>query len=830
MPLRLLPRWSLRLPRQISLRTILVVPFVVLIFLVVGLTGYLAFLNGQRTVNALAGQLQEEVSARIEQHLTSYLSSPVQINQLNLAATELELLNLADFDRAGKFFWKQMQVFPVSYISYCSVDGKFIGIERTDTGQLQWVEITDPSTNQVSSYETDERGNRSTFVESRDWNPQEEVWYTEPIQQKKPLWSEIYLWEDKPEIMSISASYPVYDTDRSLQGVLSVDLILSQIGQYLSNSRVSQSGMTFVLERSGLLVATSTQQSPIQIKDGTAHRIAAIDSSNSVVQATTQQLIQTFGDLQKIQASQVLQVMDQQSRLYVQVKPFTDQLGLNWLIVVVIPEADVMRQVYYNNRLTILLCLLALGVAVLLGLLASHWVTRPILQLSQAATALSQGKWNQRIPSSRLLEVSRLAQAFREMAGQLHQSFAELEDAKASLEARVEERMTEVRQTNRQLLEEVRERKRSESALRQAEEKYRSIVENAVEGIFQTSPEGRYLSANPALARLYRYDSPEELIASVTDVAQQIYVQPTRRAELTAYLQRFDEVSDFESEVYCQDGSRIWVAENVRAVKDKQGNILYYEGSARDITDRKLAEEELRRQRQRSEQLLLNILPQPIAERLKKGQQKIADSFSETSVLFADIANFTDLSSHISPTELVELLNQIFSVFDHLVEEYGLEKIKTIGDAYMVVSGLPHPRKDHVEAIADMALEMQHAIAEIRTHDNEPILLRIGINTGSVVAGVIGIRRFIYDLWGDTVNVASRMESHGEAGRIQVTHAVYERLKDNYEFDARGEISVKGKGDMMTYWLTGRQPHWSGTSRQSNTGKRKRYTQRDPVV
>jgi PAS domain S-box-containing protein len=623
----------------------------------------------------------------------------------------------------------------------------------------------------------------------------------------------------------------VYGSDRAVKGVLSVDLILSQVSQYLRNSKVSPSGMSFVLERDGLLVAASTPESPIEIQDGIAHRITASNSPDPVIRTTTQQLIQTFGNLNQIKNNQSLQVIDRQSRLYVQVKPFTDKLGLNWLIVVVIPEADLMRQVYSNNRVTIVLCLLALGVAIVVGLLTSNWITRPILQLSQSATALSQGQWNQQVPRSRLMELSQLAQAFREMAGQLHQSFAELEDAKASLEARVEERMTEVRQTNRQLLEEVRERKRSESALRQAEEKYRSIVENAVEGIFQTSPEGRYLSANPALARLYKYDSPEDLSTSVTDVAQQIYVQPTRRAELTAYLQRFDEVSDFESAVYCKDGSTIWVSENVRAVKDTQGNILYYEGSVRDITDRKLAEEELRRQRQRSEQLLLNILPQPIAERLKKGQQKIADSFSETSVLFADIANFTDLSSHISPTELVELLNEIFSVFDHLAEDHGLEKIKTIGDAYMVVSGLPHPRKDHVEAIADMALEMQQAISGIRTYDDEPILLRIGINTGSVVAGVIGIRRFIYDLWGDTVNVASRMESHGEAGRIQVTHAVYERLKDNYEFDARGEISVKGKGEMMTYWLIGRKPHWPGTSRQSNNfRKRKRYAQGDPVA
>ncbi len=339
--------------------------------------------------------------------------------------------------------------------------------------------------------------------------------------------------------------------------------------------------------------------------------------------------------------------------------------------------------------------------------------------------------------------------------------------------------------------------------LRRAEKKYRSIFENAAEGIFQVTPEGRYLNVNPALAELLGYSSPVELMAAVRDVGQ-LYVREGRRDELIAYMKRFDAIAGAESEVYRQDGSHLWVSENIRAIKDADGNVEYYEGSVWDVSDRRTAEEELRRQRKRSELLLLNVLPQLIAERLKRGQKKIADSFPAATVLFADIVNFTPLSSQVSPIELVELLNSIFSAFDALVEKHHVEKVKTIGDAYMAVAGVPTVMPDHVSAIADMALDMHRAIADFRTQAGQPIYLRVGIHTGPVVAGIIGNRRFNYDLWGDTVNIASRMESQGEVGRTQVTQAVYEQLQNRYVFVERGQLEVKGKGEMQTYWLVDR--------------------------
>ncbi len=215
----------------------------------------------------------------------------------------------------------------------------------------------------------------------------------------------------------------------------------------------------------------------------------------------------------------------------------------------------------------------------------------------------------------------------------------------------------------------------------------------------------------------------------------------------------------------------------------------------------KFALKQLEIEQGKSEDLLLNILPETIVKRLKYKPETIADNFEEATVLFADIAGFTQLSTQISPQELVKLLNEIFSSFDQLTVQKGLEKIKTIGDAYMVVGGLPQPRSDHAQAIADLALDMQSALTQFNHKHGSNLNMRIGINTGPVVAGVIGAKKFIYDLWGDTVNTASRMESHGIVGEIQVTESTYQHLQHHYDLEKRGLISVKGKGEMPTYLL-----------------------------
>lgn len=216
---------------------------------------------------------------------------------------------------------------------------------------------------------------------------------------------------------------------------------------------------------------------------------------------------------------------------------------------------------------------------------------------------------------------------------------------------------------------------------------------------------------------------------------------------------------------------------------------------------------------QRAEGLLLNILPGSIAERLKSNPHTIADQYTEASVLFADVVDFTPRSRDLPAAEVVGLLDRLFSHFDALAERYGLEKIKTIGDAYMVASGVPTPRPDHAQALAHLALDMVEALRSDGDCADLGLELRVGINSGPVVAGVIGRKKFLYDLWGDAVNTASRMESQGTPGRIQITRATYDLIRDEFECEPRGTVEIKGRGEMETWYLVGRRPRGEGARR-----------------
>lgn len=215
--------------------------------------------------------------------------------------------------------------------------------------------------------------------------------------------------------------------------------------------------------------------------------------------------------------------------------------------------------------------------------------------------------------------------------------------------------------------------------------------------------------------------------------------------------------------------------------------------------------EELRVMKDKADALLLNILPQSIADRLKENQRNIVDAIDETTILFSDLIGFTPLAASMPPEQLVSFLNEVFSEMDRLAEKYGLEKIKTIGDAYMVAAGVPDPRPDHAEAMADFALELVELLPRIAERAQMPVRLRIGMHTGPVVAGVIGTKKFNYDLWGDTVNTASRMESSGVENRIHLSEAMKEKLGAAYEFEFRGPIEIKGKAPMETWFLLGKR-------------------------
>jgi len=323
-------------------------------------------------------------------------------------------------------------------------------------------------------------------------------------------------------------------------------------------------------------------------------------------------------------------------------------------------------------------------------------------------------------------------------------------------------------------------------------------------------PDMPLIYVNPAFERMTGYAASEVLGSNCRFLQGQDTDQPAIDTLRQAIRQGTHCTTVLRN--YRKDGSLFWNELNISPIYDSAQQITHFVGVQSDITARKQAEAALEIERAKTEQLLLNILPAPIAEQLKQyqigtfqsDQAFIAEAFSEATVLFADLVGFTRLANQLPPKELITLLNRIFSSFDHLCDRNGLEKIKTIGDAYMVVGGLPRPCPNHAEVVAAMALDMRQALTPLTPRDQAPLQLRIGLHSGPVIAGVIGTKKFAYDLWGDTVNVASRMESLGQPGKIQVTQATYERLRHRYQFRQRGITAIKGKGWMRTYWLTGR--------------------------
>ncbi len=1374
MILRTLTRQILKPLRKVPLRLVLVVPFVIQTCGAVGLVGWLCLHNGQKAVNDVARDLRSEITARIQLQLQSFLATPHLVNEINASAIRLGQLNVESLRGWESHFWQQIQLFDsVSYISLGTEKGEYIGVERLHGGSLR-ILVTDSSTGGNGYvYATDSKGNRTKLVNiNRNYDPRKRPWYIAAAAAGKPVWSEIYpvFAEQK---LTITAGLPFSDKTGTRRGVLIADLVLSQIGEFLRGLKIGESGQTFIIERSGLLVAASSPEQLFTTRDGVTQRIKASESSDILIRATAQHLEKLTNNYSKIESvcqapchiSTTFLIDDK--RQFVQVTPLRQtsnkipqspnpgtpnpqlQTLPDWLIVVVIPEADFMKDIEASTRSTIMLCAAALLVAILLGLLTSRWIVQPILRLNAAAIALSQGDWNQTVPVEREDELGVLAETFNQMTRQLRLIYADLQenvldlvraqeslrlnetkyrqlvenansiimrldtegnitffnefaqsffdyasdeilgasvigtivaptDASGSDQQRIvrkllqspeeytrrefenirrngepvwvawttkplrdaqgnltgilcigsdiserkraedelhkerrylaalvevqrrllackedgncfaeileplgeasgasrvyflenhrgeggrllasqraewcapgvppeidnpilqnfpleellprwyetlasgqdiagtvsefppverqilqlpdllsililplivdgeffgfigfdnckEERLWEVSEVNllraaaaaislhqernraqealqmanqelemrvkertaqlgesearfRQLseatfegivvheegkildwnqafarmfgceggditgtnmadyivaanrlfvsqkllsnsenpyesvglrkdgatfpieiqakvipyedkqvrviaLRDITERKQAEEALRESEEKFSKAFRQSPDAItITTMAEGLLIDVSDGFESITGY-SRQEVIARTTQEmnlwvrqsdrtllvqllgeegtvrnlevqfrkksgeviegllsAEIIYlggkeciltvtsdITELRQAQETLARALEEQESIFEAQLdiifvfdfnlrlvkwnkqmervtglspaqlkgrlafdFFAEGNRENIAQQIQEavshpressrwaeakliakdgvlldyqftgvpLRDHKGNAIGFTGAGRDITESKRAAEVLRAERERSERLLLNILPEPIADRLKLDQGSIADSFEEVTVLFADIVGFTELSASISARELVELLNQIFSRFDRLAEKHGLEKIKTIGDAYMVVGGLPVQRQNHAEAVADMALDMHREIASFCAENGCNVSIRTGINSGPVVAGVIGLKKFIYDLWGDAVNTASRMESHGIPGAIQVTAATSELLREKYICEQRGVIHVKGKGDMLTYLLKGKK-------------------------
>ncbi|WP_341733189.1 ATP-binding protein [Microcoleus sp. EPA2] len=431
---------------KLPLRTVLIVPFVFQTFFAVGIVGYLSFKNGQQAVNNVANQLRGEITNRIDLNLKSYLTIPHQVNQSNAVALDLGQLKLQDLVGLERHFWRQIQIFDsLTFAGIGLENQENLGAERADDGSLTVRVSTIDSNFDFRTYAMNQKGDRTKKLSNKpNFDPRTRPWYKAAVAAEKPTWSQIYP-HTKGITSYLGAAMPYKNESGQLQGVLLTNINLSQIGKFLQSLKIGKTGQSFIIEHDGMLVATSTGEKPIRTvanKDFGAERIKAIDSSNPLTKATA--LFLTKNAIAQKQTAQQLEFNLENQRHFLQVLPFRDDKGLDWSIVVVIPESDFMAEISANNRTTILLCIAALILSILIGVLTAQWVTKPILQLNETAKDIAKGNWNQSGVINRRDEVGQLAKSFNSMAHQLQESFE-------TLEQKVEERTAELAASNQQL-------------------------------------------------------------------------------------------------------------------------------------------------------------------------------------------------------------------------------------------------------------------------------------------------------------------------------------------------------------------------------------------
>jgi two-component system sensor histidine kinase ChiS len=432
---RFLTGFSAKLP----LRVVIIVPFALQILVAVGLTGYLAYRNGQKTVRDLSSQLRKELTARIDQQLQDYMEVPHQINALNANALARGQINV-NAGTGYKLLWQQAKIHDTTNLVYCSSaeTGALLGVLRSpESRKLQLLMYNETTNYRGYYYALNDLGDRGRLVKKgkETYDARQRPWYKSAVEAQEAVWSDIYMDFDTGQ-PTITASLPVYDpSNNQLIGVCATDVLLTvELSNFLQNLDLGKSGEAFIVEASGKLVSSSTEETR-QLRGGShSQRVLATESRNSLVRQTSAHLKSKFGGWHRIQKKQQFTFKIDGRRQFVQVFPFRNARGLSWTIVLVIPEAQFMEQIYANTRTTIQLCIVALAIAICLGMLTSRWVVQPILNLNTAAKQLSEGEWSQKLDTQRSDELGELARSFQQMATQLRQSLSTLERQNTELQ------------------------------------------------------------------------------------------------------------------------------------------------------------------------------------------------------------------------------------------------------------------------------------------------------------------------------------------------------------------------------------------------------------
>ncbi len=444
-----------------ALQLFLIVPFVLQIFGAVGLIGYISFRKGEQAVEELAEELINEVTKTVDSRLDYYLSIPHQVNQINADAIQMGLIDLNDREVTAQYFWRQMQAYDLTYVGYGLTTGAGAGAARYDGKTVTIDDWSENSPGNGFNYATDEQGNRLSVNAPFDFDNFSEAWYNEPLAAGEPTWSRIYTWmhPDGYPYITASAGRPVYDVDNQLLGMIAADIHLLKLSDFLRELEISQAGQVFIVERDGTLIASSGDQDPFKLVDGEIQRINAINSPDERIQGIARYLQQT-SDLATLSESQDLHLNLNDETYFVEIQPWQDDYGLDWMFVVAVPQQVFMGQIYANARTTALLCVGALFVATVFGLVTARHITRPVKELNAASQKIASGSLDEAVGDSGIRELDTLAHSFNYMAQQLRESFAVIEASKGELENRVEARtaelqaaLTELQRTQMQVIQ-----------------------------------------------------------------------------------------------------------------------------------------------------------------------------------------------------------------------------------------------------------------------------------------------------------------------------------------------------------------------------------------
>ena len=485
--------------RSLPLQLVLIAPFFALVVIAVGWVGYLSYRNSQQAVNNVARQLRGEITARIAEHLLDFLDTPHRINQLNANTFHQGMLPAAGQEVLAQHFWEQVQVFDsVTSIYFGNTAGGFVGAGREGaggalykTGTVNFVQ------GPFQKYATDNLGNKTDLlITVPNFDPRTRPWYTGAVAKDGATWSSVYILTTGQD-MAIAASRPVYDDGQNLMGVVSIDLFVGHVSNFLKTLEIGKTGQSFIMERSGLLVAASTPGALFTGPDANnqRQRLSASESANPIIRQAAAALTQRFGDYHAITNAQQLDFKLDGQQQFLQVSPVQDAYGIDWLIVVVIPEADFMAEIHANNRAAALLVSAAILFCLGIGVLTARRISQPIVHLNTSTQALAQGEWHPIQPVGGIKETHTLTLSFNRMAEQLQQTLANLST-------------------------EIDEHKQAEAALRESEERYRQLFDLESDAIFLIeNATGRLLESNKAATLLYGYSREELLEMKNTDLS-----------------------------------------------------------------------------------------------------------------------------------------------------------------------------------------------------------------------------------------------------------------------------------------------------------------------